>query len=83
MQVAGMRRSVEGEVIQRRNVVFIHAVAERRSIGESWNQNAGERAESDVYYVVVRPASAEWPTGVVAAQWAQAVLLAPAASGQW
>jgi hypothetical protein len=70
-----MRRRVEREVIQRRDIIFIHAVAERRDIRKSRNQHAGERAESDIYYVVVRPAAAEWPTGVVAAQWAEAVLL--------
>src|ERR1039458_3277363 len=75
MEIAGVRRRMEREVIERRNIVFVHAVAERRSVRESRNQNPGYCTESDVYYVVVRPASAKGPAGIVAAQWAEAILL--------
>src|ERR1700691_106792 len=75
MEIAGVRRCMEREVIERWDVVFIHTVPKRRGVRESWNQNPGDRTKPDVYYVVVRPASAEGPTGVVATQWAQAILL--------
>ena len=83
VQIAGMRRRVEREMIERRDVVLIHAVAERRSVGESRNQNSGERPQADIDDIVVGAASAEGPAGVVAAQWAEAALLAPAASERW
>lgn len=75
MEIAGVRRRMEREMVERRDIVFIHAVAERRGVGEPGNQNSGQRAEPDVYYVVVRPPSTKGPTGVVPAQWAQAILL--------
>ena len=75
MEIAGMRRSMEREMIESRDVVLIHTVAERWRIRESGNQHAGERAETDVDDIVIRPASAERPTGVVAAERTQAALL--------
>src|ERR1017187_1724632 len=64
MEITGVRRRMEREVIERGNIVLIHAVAERRSVRESRNQNPGHCTESDVYYVVVRPASAKGPAEI-------------------
>ncbi len=69
-----MRGRMERKVIERRNVVLVDAIAQRRRVGKTGDQDARQRAQPDIDYVVVRPAAAERPACIVSAKRSQAVL---------
>src|SRR5580704_19578378 len=51
MEIAGVGRGMERENRQRRDVVRINAIPQRRCIREAGNQDSGQRAEPDIDYV--------------------------------
>src|SRR5580704_10216460 len=74
MHETGVRRGIEGEMVQVGDVIGIDTVAQRRSVGETGDQDAGQSAESDIDDVVANAASAEGPTRVIASQGSEAAL---------